>query len=148
MGKMISPQNISTGVATTELKGREGVVFAKTFKHSMLLTILLGILVWLQQNVLTWMIPPVLSSRLYGRPVVTRRGALPHCLARKPSAARDAGLSLPLHPRAPDRCARTGPSAASSLRSQCLRDVSRRCLFCSRASAVPPPFSRLCHTLD
>ncbi len=58
MGKMISPQNISTGVATTELKGREGLVFAKTFKHSILLTVLLGVLVWLQQNVLTWMIPP------------------------------------------------------------------------------------------
>ena len=58
MGKMISPQNISTGVATTDLKGREGDVFAKTFKHSVFLTILLGVLVWLQQNVLTWMIPP------------------------------------------------------------------------------------------
>ncbi|SAL11659.1 L-lactate transporter [Caballeronia sordidicola] len=57
MGKMISPQNISTGVATTELKGKEGVVFAKTFKHSILLTVLLGVLVWLQQNLLTWMIP-------------------------------------------------------------------------------------------
>jgi lactate permease len=57
MGKMISPQNISTGVATTELKGKEGVVFAKTFKHSILLTVLLGVLVWLQQNFLTWMIP-------------------------------------------------------------------------------------------
>jgi len=57
MGKMISPQNISTDVATTELKGKEGVVFAKTFKHSILLTVLLGVLVWLQQNVLTWMIP-------------------------------------------------------------------------------------------
>jgi lactate permease len=57
MGKMISPQNISTGVATTELKGKEGVVFAKTFKHSILLTVLLGVLVWLQQNYLTWMIP-------------------------------------------------------------------------------------------
>jgi lactate permease len=57
MGKMISPQNISTGVATTELKGKEGVVFAKTFKHSILLTVLLGILVWLQQNVLQGMIP-------------------------------------------------------------------------------------------
>jgi lactate permease len=57
MGKMISPQNISTGVATTELKGKEGFVFAKTFKHSILLTVLLGILVWLQQNVFSWMIP-------------------------------------------------------------------------------------------
>ncbi|MEX3924354.1 L-lactate permease [Paraburkholderia sp. BR10936] len=57
MGKMISPQNIATGVATTDLKGQEGIVFAKTFKHSILLTVLLGILVWLQQNLLTWMIP-------------------------------------------------------------------------------------------
>jgi lactate permease len=54
---MISPQNISTGVATTELKGKEGVVFAKTFKHSLILTVVLGIIVWLQQNYLQWMIP-------------------------------------------------------------------------------------------
>jgi len=32
-------------------------VFAKTFKHSILLTVLLGILGWLQQNVLQGMIP-------------------------------------------------------------------------------------------
>ncbi|MGF6728686.1 lactate permease [Paraburkholderia youngii] len=57
MGKMISPQNISTGVATTDLKGKEGDVFAKTFKHSILLTVLLGVLVWAQQNFLQWMIP-------------------------------------------------------------------------------------------
>jgi lactate permease len=56
MGKMISPQNISTGVATTELKGKEGVVFAKTFKHSILLTVILGVLVWVQQNFLQGMI--------------------------------------------------------------------------------------------
>ena len=57
MGKMISPQNIATGVSTTELKGQEGVVFARTFWHSLLLTLLLGVLVILQQHVLTWMIP-------------------------------------------------------------------------------------------
>jgi lactate permease len=57
MGKMISPQNIATGVSVTELKGREGVVFARTFKHSVFLTFLLGVLVYLQQHVLTWMIP-------------------------------------------------------------------------------------------
>ena len=57
MGKMISPQNIATGVATTDLKGKEGHVFAKTFKHSILLTVLLGLLVYAQQNWLTWMIP-------------------------------------------------------------------------------------------
>jgi len=57
MGKMISPQNIATGVSTTDLKGKEGVVFARTFWHSVLLTVLLGILVALQQHWLTWMIP-------------------------------------------------------------------------------------------
>ena len=57
MGKMISPQNISTGVSVTNLKGQEGVVFARTFKHSIFLTVLLGILVVLQQYVVPWMIP-------------------------------------------------------------------------------------------
>jgi lactate permease len=57
MGKMISPQNIATGVTTTELKGQEGVVFARTFWHSVLLTLLLGVLVVLQQHALSWMIP-------------------------------------------------------------------------------------------
>jgi lactate permease len=57
MGKMISPQNIATGVSVTDLKGHEGVVFARTFKHSVALTLLLGILVVLQQYVFPWMIP-------------------------------------------------------------------------------------------
>ncbi|MGF6921111.1 L-lactate permease [Paraburkholderia sp. 40] len=57
MGKMISPQNIATGVSTTELKGKEGIVFARTFWHSVFLTFLLGLLVILQQHVLSWMIP-------------------------------------------------------------------------------------------
>ena len=57
MGKMISPQNISTGCSTTELKGREGEVLARTFKHSVILTLILGVLVVLQQYVFPWMIP-------------------------------------------------------------------------------------------
>lgn len=57
MGKMISPQNISTGVSVTDLVGREGEVFARTFKHSVFLTLLVGILAFLQQYVFTWMIP-------------------------------------------------------------------------------------------
>jgi lactate permease len=57
MGKMISPQNIATGVSTTDLKGQEGVVFARTFWHSVFLTVLLGILVVLQEHWLSWMIP-------------------------------------------------------------------------------------------
>jgi lactate permease len=57
MGKMISPQNIATGVSVTDLKGHEGVVFARTFKHSIALTVLLGLLVLMQQYVVPWMIP-------------------------------------------------------------------------------------------
>ena len=57
MGKMISPQNIATGVSVTSLKGQEGVVFARTFKHSIILTVVLGLLVVLQQYVVPWMIP-------------------------------------------------------------------------------------------
>ena len=57
MGKMISPQNISTGVATTGLQGKEGVIFARTFKHSIVLTLLLSLIVYLQQFVFPEMIP-------------------------------------------------------------------------------------------
>jgi lactate permease len=57
MGKMISPQNIATGCATSALKGQEGVIFARTVLHSVALTIVLGGLVWLQQFVWPWMIP-------------------------------------------------------------------------------------------
>jgi len=57
MGKMISPQNIATGVSVTDLKDHEGIVFARTFKHSVALTLLLGVLVVLQQYAVPWMIP-------------------------------------------------------------------------------------------
>jgi lactate permease len=57
MGKMISPQNIATGVSVTELRGQEGAVFARTFWHSVVLTMLLGVLVALQQYVFPGMIP-------------------------------------------------------------------------------------------
>ena len=57
MGKMISPQNIATGVSVTNLRGQEGVVLARTFKHSVALTLVLGVLVVLQQYVVPWMIP-------------------------------------------------------------------------------------------
>ncbi len=57
MGKMISPQNIATGVSVTDLKDHEGIVFARTFKHSVALTVVLGIIVVLQQYVVPWMIP-------------------------------------------------------------------------------------------
>jgi len=57
MGKMISPQNIATGISVTDMRGQEGLVVARTFKHSIILTLLLGVLVVLQQYVFKWMIP-------------------------------------------------------------------------------------------
>jgi len=57
MGKMISPQNIATGVSVTNLKGKEGEVFARTFIHSIVLTILLVVLVVVQQYLIPGIIP-------------------------------------------------------------------------------------------
>jgi lactate permease len=57
MGKMISPQNIATGAAVTHLQGQEGAIFARTFIHSIVLTLLLVALVVIQQFVLPGMIP-------------------------------------------------------------------------------------------
>ena len=59
MGKMISPQNIATGVSVTNLKGHEGVVFARTFVHSVVLSLALVVLVLVQQFVIPWVIPVV-----------------------------------------------------------------------------------------
>lgn len=57
MGKMISPQNIATGVSVTNLKGQEGAVFARTFVHSIVLTLLLVVLVVIQQYLIPGIIP-------------------------------------------------------------------------------------------
>ena len=58
--KMISPQNIATGVAVSDLKGKESMIFRRTFIHSIIFTILLGLLVWMTQFHWTWMIPTYL----------------------------------------------------------------------------------------
>ncbi|MGO9852085.1 MAG: L-lactate permease [Steroidobacteraceae bacterium] len=57
MGKMISPQNIATGVAVTKLKGHEGAVFARIFIHSIILTLMLVALVAIQQFLIPGIIP-------------------------------------------------------------------------------------------
>jgi lactate permease len=59
MGKMVSPQNIATGVSVTNLKGKEGEVFARTFWHSIILSLILAVLVALQQYVFPWVIPTI-----------------------------------------------------------------------------------------
>ena len=57
MGKMISPQNVTTGVSTSILVGKEGQVVARVFKHSLFLAVLLGLLVMAQQYLIPWIIP-------------------------------------------------------------------------------------------
>jgi lactate permease len=57
MGKMVSPQNLTTGTSVTQLKGKEGTVFARTFFHSIFPTALMGIIVAIQQYVIPWIIP-------------------------------------------------------------------------------------------
>jgi lactate permease len=57
LGKMVSPQNLSTGMSLTRLEGHEGIVLARTLVHSIVLTILLGALVALQQYAIPWIVP-------------------------------------------------------------------------------------------
>ena len=57
MSKMISPQNVTTGVSTTTLVGKEGLVIRRTFIHSIILVSLMGLLAMAQQYLIPWMIP-------------------------------------------------------------------------------------------
>jgi lactate permease len=62
LGKMISPQNIATGVSVTNLKGQEGAVLARTFKHSVILTLVLVVIVIVQQYVVPGIIPAFVAK--------------------------------------------------------------------------------------
>ncbi len=62
LGKMISPQNIATGVSVTDLKGQEGAVLARTFVHSVVLTLALVVIVVLQQYFLPGIIPQYVAK--------------------------------------------------------------------------------------
>jgi L-lactate transport len=57
MSKMISPQNVTTGVSTSELVGKEGLVIRRTFLHSIIMAAVLGIIVMIQQYVVPGIIP-------------------------------------------------------------------------------------------
>jgi lactate permease len=54
---MISPQNVTTGVSTTTLVGKEGLIVRRTFLHSIILATLLGLLVMAQQYLFPGIIP-------------------------------------------------------------------------------------------
>ena len=62
LGKMISPQNIATGVSVTNLKGQEGAVLARTFIHSIILTLVLVVIVIVQQYVVPGIIPAFVAK--------------------------------------------------------------------------------------
>lgn len=57
MSKMISPQNVSTGVSTTALAGKEGMIIRRTFFHSLILAAALGVIVMIQQYLVPGIIP-------------------------------------------------------------------------------------------
>jgi lactate permease len=57
MGKMISPQSLAVATAACGMVGEEGTLFRFTLKHSIFLTFLVGIIVYLQAYYLQWMIP-------------------------------------------------------------------------------------------
>ncbi|MBD3827975.1 L-lactate permease [Stenotrophomonas sp.] len=56
-GKMISPQSIAIACAAVGLAGRESDLFRFTVKHSLIFTVMVGIITTLQAYWLTWMIP-------------------------------------------------------------------------------------------
>jgi lactate permease len=62
LGKMISPQNIATGVSVTNLKGQEGAVLARTFVHSVVLTLVLVVIVIVQQYLVPGIIPAFVAK--------------------------------------------------------------------------------------
>ncbi|WP_090639735.1 L-lactate permease [Neobacillus massiliamazoniensis] len=56
-GKMISPQSIAVACAAVGLVGKESELFRFTIKHSLILVVIIGVIVWLQNSVLSFMIP-------------------------------------------------------------------------------------------
>ncbi|WP_051553418.1 L-lactate permease [Desulfobulbus elongatus] len=57
MGKMISPQSLAVATAACGMVGEEGSLFRFTLKHSLFLTFLVCVIVYLQAYHLQWMIP-------------------------------------------------------------------------------------------
>ncbi|RRN74205.1 L-lactate permease [Peribacillus simplex] len=56
-GKMISPQSIAIACAAVGLAGRESELLRFTLKHSLFLLLLICLITFLQNGVLSWMIP-------------------------------------------------------------------------------------------
>ena len=57
LAKMISPQNLATGISVTNLKGQEGAILARTLVHSIVLTLVLVVIVVIEQYLVPGIIP-------------------------------------------------------------------------------------------
>ncbi len=57
MGKMIDAQSIVVAAVVTGEHGKEGVILRYVFWHSLVLACLVGVVVFLQHHVFSWMIP-------------------------------------------------------------------------------------------
>jgi len=57
MGKMISPQSIAIAAAAGDLVGKESELFRFTFKHSLLMLLLVCFVVMAQAYLVSWLIP-------------------------------------------------------------------------------------------
>lgn len=56
--KMISPQNLTTGVSTLQMQGKEGYIFRKTVVHSILMVCIIGTIACVEQFGIPGIIPP------------------------------------------------------------------------------------------
>ncbi|KAJ2956115.1 hypothetical protein NQZ79_g8001 [Umbelopsis isabellina] len=56
--KMISPQNLTTGVSTIGMQGKEGLVLRRTILHSIVMCLALGVMTVVQQYGTPGIIPP------------------------------------------------------------------------------------------
>lgn len=74
-GKMISPQSIAVGAASVGLIGQEGDLFRFTVKHSILMTVILCMLAYVQAYILDWMIPEPVLAELAGAGAASGNGS-------------------------------------------------------------------------
>lgn len=61
-GKMISPQTIAVGAASTGLVGKEGDLFRFTLGHSIFFTLIISVITSLQAYVFPWMVPALTKA--------------------------------------------------------------------------------------